>query len=71
MIDIGDLVVVTDVMRSRAYASPRYQQYGIILNINMDDFENVEGIEVLLSDQEVVYCFPEEIKICSCLLNKH
>lgn len=67
MIDIGDLVTVIDPMRSRTYASPRYQQLGIILNLDYDEFENIEGIEVLLNNQEVLYCFPEEISVCSCL----
>jgi len=67
MIDIGDLVIVTDVMRSQTYASPLYQQYGIVLDIDDGDFGNVEGIEVLLVNTEIRYCFPEEIKICSRL----
>jgi hypothetical protein len=69
MIDVGDLVLVTDVMRSSTYTSVNYQQYGIILNVYINDTDILEGLEVLLSDQEVVYCFPEEIKVCSRLVN--
>ena len=65
MINIGDLVLITDSMRSKLYTSPIYQQYGIVLNIDPDDYGNLEGAEILLCNQEVVYCFPDEIKICS------
>jgi len=52
-------------MRSKSYASPQYHQLGLVLNIDVDEFENVEGVEVLINDLETMYCFPEEIKIYS------
>ena len=64
MIDIGDMVVIKNSLHYSTYASPIYHNLGLVLDIYDDQFDNIEGIEVLLDNQEIMYCFPEEIRVC-------